>query len=1218
VRADSVVNTIVLIGDAGQFVRGKAPVMRAARRIVPFDEKTTVIYLGDNIYRHGLPDDRSSDYAHYRDVIDSQALIAEGTPSKVYFIPGNHDWVNGQASGLDAVRRQQQYVDALRPKQVHFEPKDGCPGPVEVSISKDIVLVMMDSQWWIHRYEKPGIESDCDTRTEAEVIEQIQEIAAANDKKLLIFACHHPFRSAGYHGGYYSPLQYFFPLRDLSKNLWIPLPGLGAIYPITRGVFGTPQDLKHPGYANMIRRVEEAVRKHPHPVFVHGHEHTLQYFHDTQAHFVVSGSGCKENRIEPNKRSTFVSGNLGFAVMDVYANKTVQLTFYEVKDDDASVDTVYSSRILDFSKLPAVAGDAASTNIAALYQDSVGVAAGPQYTTDKRLRRFMVGDNYRQEWATPLTLPVFHLNKVKGGMRVVDRGGGMQTLSLRLVDKTGREWTLRTIDKNPESVVPEGMRATFARDVVQDMISASHPYGALVVPPLADAAGVLHANPEVYFVPNDPAFGYYRALLANKVCLLEEREPVPQNVDTRSTEKVFNQLIDKSDHLVDQPEVLRARLLDILIGDWDRHFGQWRFAVADTGRGKLYEAIPRDRDQAFFRSDGFIMKVAARNQLQHMKGFGPEITNINRLGFNARYFDRVFLTDLDEGEWRAVLEDFTARITDSVIDAAVRRLPERIYEVNGPKMAADLKSRRDQMVPEGLEFYRFLSQDVNVLGTNNAETFRVSATPDNGIRIRVWDRNKEGDTTLKRYDRTFKRRSSSRGRFLGIPNPVRKEETEEVRLFGFNGDDKFIVDEDARSTVDLRVVGGTGNDTFDIRGRVKTHLYDLKQEDNQLLASRRVDNRMETSYSVNDYELNEYRYSRFQFPTLTAGFNPDDGIMAGLGLTRQKHGFRHQPYRSLNRLTTLYSFTRTAFRVNYYGEFVDLIKRNDLLVQGSLHRPTVTNFFGLGNETARDLSIPRRFYRVNYSFATADVLLLRRLFGNTVRFGIGPSVYHYWYRDRYNEGRIFDEGNFRSVGLDSLEVYADKTYAGGKAIFTVNNLNSNLFPTRGIAWHNELVAYRGIDDGANSLTRFASDMQIYASLSDVDRLVGVLRLGGGHIFSKDFEYFQALGLGQNSYLRGFRKNRFAGNSMLYASVEARYRLADIKSYILPGQFGLVGFQDVGRVWMRDEESKRWHATPGVGVYYIPFNLVIISATTAFSSEEVLFNVTVGTRLNLTL
>jgi hypothetical protein len=75
------------------------------------------------------------------------------------------------------------------------------------------------------------------------------------------------------------------------------------------------------------------------------------------------------------------------------------------------------------------------------------------------------------------------------------------------------------------------------------------------------------AHPELFFVPDDPAFGFYRPLFANTVCTLEEKDPSPDGEETKSTIKIFDKLIEDHNHRVDQPFVLRARLLDILIGD---------------------------------------------------------------------------------------------------------------------------------------------------------------------------------------------------------------------------------------------------------------------------------------------------------------------------------------------------------------------------------------------------------------------------------------------------------------------------------------------------------------------------------------------------------------------------------------------------------------------------------------------------------------------------
>lgn len=1195
---DSVLHRLVLIGDAGALVKGQHPVLRAARHTIPFDKRTTVLYLGDNLYRYGLPDEQRINYLIARAVLDSQASIADGTPSQVYFIPGNHDWENGGRYGLEAIIRQQRYVAQLGGGNVHFLPADGCPGPVEVPIGKDILLVLMDSQWWLHPYDKPGIESDCDCKTKEDVLVQLEDIVGRNDKKLLLFACHHPFRSNGVHGGYFGIKQHIFPFTDLKKKLYIPLPVLGSIYPISRSVFGSPQDLKHPIYNDMVEKIEELLRRHPYPITLSGHDHNMQYFEDSSLHYIVSGAGCKTGRVEKSRSSRFVSDSLGFAVLEVTASKNALVKFYTV-GDDAQARVVYTDTVLNFAIPPKVVPDTARAMPEARFEDSVTVAAAARYDEASRMKRFFLGENYRKDWAEPVRMKVFSLRKEKGGMTVLSRGGGMQTTSLRLEDRSKRQWTLRSIDKDPSSVLPEGLKGTFARDAVQDATSAAHPYGALIVPRLATALRVPHAAPQVVLVPNDPALGYYRPLLANKVCLLEERDPVPASIDTRSTGKVVDKMIEENDHRVDQKEVLRARLLDVLIGDWDRHADQWRFGTIDTGKGKLYFAIPRDRDQALYNGGGFIMGIASRTPgLQFLKPFRSRIPKIEALGYNARYFDPMFLNALDRQDWKDVLDTFKTRLPDTLIEAAVKDLPPEIYRIRGERTTAILQERRDVIYDKALDYYRFLAKEVNVLGSNNRELFWLSGEKKE-VRVRMYDLSPEGDTLQLLYDRQF--------------DPAA---TKEIRLYGFREDDRFLVDSSVSSPIRLRIIGGRGKDTFDVRGRMRNLLYDFSGEGNAVVARRKTELRFSDNPRVNEFDPYDRKYGVLKFPAINLGVNAEDGLMVGLGITRETYGFRKDPFRSSQRFSTLYSFLEKAYRIGYTGEFIDLISGNDLLFRADLHNPTLSNFFGLGNETVRDFSKPRSYYRVRYKFATADAMLRRRFFANKLGISVGPSFYHY--RNDYddNAGRIL--GDPAVAGLDSLHIYKAKSYLGGKLGIRVYNLNSELFPTRGINWNTELLHYRGLDAAARPLTRLVSDMHVYASLSEASRLVAVLRMGGGHIFSDHYEYFQALGLGQNqNFLRGFRKNRFSGNSMAYGGVELRCHILDVQSYILPGMLGVVGFGNTGRVWARGERSKSWHSAWGGGLYYIPYRLVIISATTAFSPEETLFNITIGTRLNLT-
>jgi 3',5'-cyclic AMP phosphodiesterase CpdA len=201
---DSLQARIILIGDAGELTPdGKHPVVAAVRNNMKLDKKTTIIYLGDNLYKAGLPDVQSRKYTAAKAVLDSQLNVAKGTDAQVYFIPGNHDWDEYGADGWEAVKRQQEYINAAGDKNVFFFPEDGCPGPVLRNISDEVVLIMIDSQWWLHDYDKPGIESDCDHKTKLEVLKELEDMLARNAKKLVILAMHHPLKSNGIHGGYY-------------------------------------------------------------------------------------------------------------------------------------------------------------------------------------------------------------------------------------------------------------------------------------------------------------------------------------------------------------------------------------------------------------------------------------------------------------------------------------------------------------------------------------------------------------------------------------------------------------------------------------------------------------------------------------------------------------------------------------------------------------------------------------------------------------------------------------------------------------------------------------------------------------------------------------------------------------------------------------------------------------------------------------------------------
>lgn len=1192
---DSIQSRIILIADAGQLTKGKHPVVSAVRNTIKLDNKTTILFIGDNLYKHGLPDESTPNFDVIKAALDSQTVIADGTDAKVYFMPGNHDWQDGGRGGWDQIVRQQEYVDNLGKPNVSFYPKGGCPGPEEIEITPDITLIIMDSQWWVHLYDKPGIESDCPYKTQEEVINQLDNLLTKNYKKLVLIAFHHTMKSVGVHGGYFALKQHIFPFTEINKNLYIPLPFIGSIYPITRGVFGTSEDLHHPLYQNMITKISEVVKGHKNVIFVAGHEHSLQLIQDSGINYLVTGSGSKETRVYKNKRSLFASDKNGFATLEITKDKVVHNTFYTVEGD--KVTKAFQKDLLDFSKIVIPKDDSLKQIPAYAFKDSVVVAASTRYNHASRFRKKFDGKNYREEWATPVKLKVFNIKKEQGGFTIMTLKAGRQTKSLRLVDTAGREWVLRTVDKNPEKTLPENLRGTIAQNIAQDLVSASYPYGALVVPDLAKSIDVLSAHPQYFYVPDDYDLGVFRPLFGNTVCLLEEREPTYEYSDTKSTAKIINKLFDNNNNRIDEKAVLKARLLDMIIGDWDRHYDQWRWGSRDTTKGRIYYPIPRDRDQAFFNSDGLLIKRFSNNQFKYLQGFKNNYPDIKWLNWEARDFDRFFLNALDETQWKEIIANVQSSMTDGVIENAVKKLPPEIYSIDHVMMVTKLKDRRDRLMKEGLKYYKYLSKTVSIPGSNDKEYFRIKSAGDNNVEVIEYKRKKSSDTSAMLYDRVFDSKI-----------------TKDIWVFGLNSDDKFQIDSNANSRTGIKLIGGKGNDTFNIKGNVKTDVYDLKSEKNAVINKSRSKIYLTNDPTNNSYKTTGFNYNSFQIPQIDIGYNVEDQFFAGLGFTSKTYGFRKDPYATYQRLRTLYAFSNQAYQLRYDGIFNQVIRKNDLIINAAVVHPTLNNFFGFGNNSIKDNNTSLNYYRVRYNYISTDLLIRKRL-NDVLHIGIGPSYYHYNMNESDNKGRILGAPN--NIGLDSMNVYSKKNYFGGKARVDITYINSDFFPTRGITWNNEFSQMFGLSSTSKNLSKITSDMTVYASLTEERKLMAVIKLGGGYLFTKSFDYFQGLDLGNENYLRGFRKNRFIGSSLAYGSFEQRVKLFDSKWYILPGDVGILGFYEIGRVWLPGENSKKWHQDYGGGIYFAPFNTLIVSATLGFSNEDQIFNFSIGKKFNLT-
>ncbi|MFT6963904.1 MAG: hypothetical protein ACJAWV_003642 [Flammeovirgaceae bacterium] len=881
--------------------------------------------------------------------------------------------------------------------------------------------------------------------------------------------------------------------------------------------------------------------------------------------------------------------------MNYYKNGDVWVEFWTPDGPDLTGKVVFRKKLFNHTYAETVVGEDTSK------LDYTGQTKKFQATEVLGMRKKggMLGQNYRKEWKEVLQdVPVFDMGKERGGLKIVQKGGGMQTKSLRLQAENGKQYVLRSLEKFPEKAVPEDLRKTVAEDVVTDLISASHPYGAFVIPKLATAAGVHHTNPKIVYLPDDPRLGEYRKEFGNGLYLYEERpnddwreaDFFGNSKSIKSTGSVIKHIMKDNDEYVDEPFVVKSRLFDIWIGDWDRHDDQWRWARFKDEKGnKFYQPIPRDRDQAFFNSDGWLLAIGSRNWgIPKFQGFKDEIRNVTTLSFNARYFDRTFMAEASKEVWLAMADSLKKSLTDEVIEDAIKDFPKEIYQHHGDDIIAKLKKRREDLSKYAEDLYTFLARTVNVVGSDKHEYFKVERLDNDNTRVRVWKQKKDGERKQKIYDRTFV-----------------KGETKEIRLYGLDGNDDFEVIGEASKAIRVRIIGGDGKDKIVDSSKVgafskKTIVYDVLET--KIEHKGEVKDRRSDSPDINLYDRKEFKYD-VSTPVLGFAFNPDDGIFVGGGLQITRNGFRKKPYASRHTFKANIAPKTSSYNLLYKAEFRALIKKWDFVFDADLRVPSFTNFYyGLGNGTTIDRDKGNNFYRSRYSQLYFHPQLRRQSENEEVTFSIGGFFQNVGIEET-------EDGDLRYLSDDANAkplIGLGQNFAGVTASYIVDTRDNKELPKKGFRLNLENSLVKGVNDDINDINyyQFKGSMSAYKGFGRLKRIVLAARIGGA-INSGDFEYFQANTLGGSENLRGYGRMRFAGDKSLYQNTELRIKLFHFRSPIFPGGFGIVGMNDFGRVWYDGDNgisSSEIHHGYGGGLWIAPFEKAAIVADYTTSDE----------------
>ncbi|MCB0606362.1 MAG: metallophosphoesterase [Lewinellaceae bacterium] len=1191
--------SIYLIGDGGNDPReDPSPAVTLLKQELEHaPEKSAVIFLGDNIYPDGFASKnetqlRSSDESK----LEAQLDAVKDYPGKVFFIPGNHDWYT---YGIEGLKRERKFIEKyLGDRKVWF-PYPGCGDPEEIDLDDNLVLVLLDSQWYLTDWEgETEINADCSVKDRVAFRNDFDQILKSNRNKNVVIAMHHPMYSNGPHGGQFTVKDHFFPLTAANPKLYIPLPVIGTLGAFLRANVGSRQDLAHPRYKNLRDGLLGAARKYGSFIFVAGHEHTLQYIERDSQVFIISGAGSKQSAARAAGPVEFAYGHQGFSRLDFYPDGSGWATFLVPENGKGRV--VFRKQI----KQPLPHADVPPPSS---FKPIPPDATETKEITDRlnfrknAFGRFIWGDHYRDAYHTPIEVPVLDLARFKGGVTAFKQGGGFQTNSLRLVnEKTGRQYALRSMDKDATRTVPYPFKSSLTLDIVEDNFSASYPLSALIVPPLADAAKVFHTNPLIAYVPKQPGLGVFNDQFGNALYLVEERpdddlwmeDPDFGNPDkVVSTPDVLEAIQGDQDDRIDQIWTVRTRLFDMVIGDWDRHDDQWRWSRIEKDGLKLYRPIPRDRDQAFSNYDGLMLGLARQTFpfAKQLRPFRKGPGKVKWSNFNGRQFDQTFLTGLELDHWEREARFLQEQITDELIDSTlVSTLPPQLYAIDGKNLAAGIRLRRDHLLDYAREHYRHLARKVDILGTEKRELFSVERLPDGQTLVNIFDITKSDKRKDILYQRHFK-----------------PGETKEIRLYGLDGDDLFEFKGDAPKGVLVRAIGGLGQDEFidesHVGGGKRTIIYDAREEKNKIKPGSEARLRITGHPDLNTYDRrsndNDYNYSII-LPAISG--NPDDGLeLAGIGQF-VTYGFKKNPYASSHQLKAQLALETGGGRIEYKGEFIDLFGTWELFLGAELQTALyASNFYGIGNTTVNpEMELEDEYNRLKERVIRFYPAFMKKLPGQAF-FTVGPTFESI--RVERTEGRYIDQ-----IG-DSVdpEIFEGVEFGGAHLRFSFRNQDSPSFPTRGLAFQADGGWKRQFENADNQFAYLDAGLSFYQRLVPSGALVLASRVGFEHRFNDKFAFFQAAtlgGTGINSNFRGLRRERYSGHTAFFQNIDLRWKILTSNNRALPFSLGIYGGFDHGRVWADVDEPDVWHTSYGGGLYASPFDVLTLQLG-MFKSEE---------------
>ncbi len=1155
-----------LVGDAGLSpMNGMSQGLTAFHKLIS-DKNTQgdyTLFLGDNIYPAGLPEIEHKYRGTAENMLNAQVKSVENFKGQSIFIPGNHEWYAG---GVTGVRLEEKYIKEALDENSFF-PEDGCPLKI-IDVSETIHMIIIDTQWYLENWDHhPTINENCVIKTRERFMLELENEIKAAQGKTIVFAMHHPMYTNGTHGGQFALEKHLFPVQKK-----IPMPVLASLAVQIRAQGGVSiQDRYNELYNDLMNRLENLATENGNIVFVSGHEHNLQYIDNGNIKQIVSGAGSKTSAVNLNNDGVFAYGLLGFAVLTIFKDGSSWVQYFGSENDKPHLlfqKEVYApKKTFDLSILPDTFPNEVEVSIYAEEENS-----------DSAIYKMLLGDRYKSVFSKPIKVSVATLDTLYGGLEIVREGGGRKIKSLRLQTKDGRELNMTALRKSTprylekvlskNSYLTDDYERTEFEGFILDFYTAAHPYAFMAIPDLSHAAKLYHTNPKIFYIPKHKYLGDFNDDYGNQMYMIEERPEETYTEertfgyadDIKSTYDIIETVRENEKFRIDENAYIRARLFDMLIGDWDRHQDQWRWAQFNQDDGnRIYKPIPSNRDQVFSNFDGAlsdIVKIISGSSRQ-LQVYDSKLEDIEWMNSAGVKLDRVLIQQSDKNVWLEQAQFLQANITDEVIENAFEKIPVEVRDSIIEDIKRNLKGRRSKLQDIAKRYYAYLNELVVLTGTNKEDHFEITRLDEGLTQVKI-SSLKDGEVSEPFIDRTYDSRV-----------------TKELWIYGLNDEDRFEVNGKGKNMIFTRIVGGKGKDIYDIQNGKKIKIYDHRSQENTVLAKNGANIRFTDVYNLNVYNFEK---NRTKTTSLTPGlsYNPDSGILLGASAVYTVNGFQRNPFSQQHALNAQFAFNTNGLKLDYEAEFANIFLDWNLNVGGVLTNASYThNFFGFGNESVNN-AVDFDYNRVRNSIYSGHVGVVKRsAFGSD-----------YGFRALFETIQLQDSFDrfINTFHTSSDEEFFERHYFGAlQAEYDYLSEDNNVNPTKGMTFKLNIGVKTNVQDFEKVYGYINSNLGFYNALTKDKTLVLKTDVRTQFRFGNDFLYYQASRIGGETGLRGYRSERFTGRNAMVASADLRYSFPSITTRLLPLQFTIFGGGDLGRVWQKGDFSNKWHNDYGGGV-----------------------------------